>query len=206
MLVKSFARACLLCCFSIVSVSHGGLFFSVQPSFTSISGAQFGIRAGRFTPYIGFGFLSLSGNMSYEYEEEIWDGTEYIYQTTTGEYKAKANLFIPSLGLRFSLRDGDLVPYLCGSAFYVIPHMEFKEDGEPILTDDERREIRSLISTVGIYLGFGSEYCFSEHFSIGGEFGINFLANKAKAENLLDGDAFAAIGMTRALLSVNFYY
>ncbi len=50
------------------------------------------------------------------------------------------------------------------------------------LTKDDKKMIKDALDFVGLKAGFGAEYFFNEHVSIGGEFGLRLLFYKYQDE------------------------
>ncbi|KMQ51946.1 hypothetical protein CHISP_1201 [Chitinispirillum alkaliphilum] len=82
---------------------------------------------------------------------------------------------------------------------------------------DFEKEMRSNFTFFGTRLGFGTEYFFSNNFSIGGEFGYNSIYHKIENKDV-DYDRWndiyeeyvftlkTKLGITRSALTLNFYF
>jgi hypothetical protein len=213
-------RTFALLTLSFCALAHAGLTLSIKPSIFFQNGAQLGIDLGNLVPYAGLSYAMLKVKQEYSsegiYSHQVYDtvtGTIYTVdepRTYKSESDFSAHLLIPTIGMKVFLQRETLSPYLTGSLFYVLPifDMDYEEDGktEEYFTDDEKADIRKAISTLGIYAGAGAEYFFADQFSIGGEFGLNLMFDRATFEELTETKFFAMLGLTYSTISLSFYF
>jgi opacity protein-like surface antigen len=135
--------------------------------------------------------------------------------------KASATIFMPSIGLKyFFLESGKLKAYGLANYSKIFLSVKVKDSEDPTINEDVQKEIKN-IKISGWQLGFGTEYFFDEHFSVGGEFGLIGLGIKDKTERertLFDpntGDDIITkinqnlklnINPTYARMTLNFYF
>lgn len=116
-------------------------------------------------------------------------------------------LVMPKVGGRwYGAPVGNLKHYAVAEAFYVIPFVSGERDGKK-LTSEEKKELRDLFDIFGLSLGYGSEYYFSNQFSVGGE----LLMNWAYWDYDEDDDDWSYesslfLGATLARATFNFYF
>ena len=155
-------------CIALSFQSNAQFTFSASPGI-NLNTASFGYRSGNFVPFIGLQFLNVNGS----YEE---NGSLYEDYSTSG----KLNVLMPPIGLKyFAVEVDDINAYFTGSFSMPFISGSGETDGT---TDPEVEEAFDNVSAWGAQLGFGTEYFFSEHFSLGGEFGLNFIHGKAEGE------------------------
>ncbi len=191
--------------------------FGVSPGL-SFNGAYVGYKVkAKIMPFIGF--QALSANYRLRYERYQFNDNTNSVQPVTDESEVKATLLMPNLGARYYLIDKEnLKGYLSLNIAKPIIRGKAVFDGEE---DEEFSEsLKSMNIWVGEF-GFGAEYLFDEHFSIGGEFGVRYLRFKAAdtytqsvynptTGNYEDKEAknayvFAA-SPTYSRISLNFYF
>ena len=195
----------ILCC---IAFCFGKVVFSVRPAPFSFNGTLLGFGENRLVPFVGlfYGYASLKDE--YEWEDEVWDPDigDYVTTLETSELKFFAHLIVPTVGTRLYIKKGEkIAPYLTGSFFYIIPIFDFKEDGEDILSDGEKKDIKAAITALGLSAGVGVEFFFTNEFSISGEFCYNLMVDRARMEELMDSKLFGALGLTQSIISLNFY-
>ncbi|MBC8276813.1 MAG: hypothetical protein H8E46_01165 [FCB group bacterium] len=140
----------------------------------------------------------------YEYENYGW--ASYTHHVSISEYdfEGSALLLVPQIGLKYFLRDdysdGEVCPYVKASVFVSIPFVsaewrhydkdvfydeygmiiqQYESEDKDKLEGNEKDYIEDILSVIGFNLAFGSEYYFSDKFSVGGEFGIKLFINPA---------------------------
>ena len=152
----------------------GPLVFSVSPG-QLLQGAQFGMSSGKLQPYIGFDLLGASGKV------KITDTATDTYEEIT----AGATLMIPSIGARYYLSSKELKRYVYASFLKSIATVSAKTKtgtSESKFEGAAKDQLTSLLGFWGVSAGFGAEYPFSEHFSVGGEYGFRYLRTHAKGD------------------------
>ncbi len=105
-----------------------------------------------------------------------------------------ATLFAPHAGLRFYLKQNPLKLYVKANLL-LLPSINgeskyertwYDQDGNVTyhdrdkdeMSDSDKEDIHDALDFVFFMPGVGVEYPFSDHFSIGGEFGLRFIFNK----------------------------
>ncbi len=151
----------------------------------------FGYKIGNIQPYLGFGVLSAGSSM----EDIDYEGEKYLS-------KASIRVIMPNLGIKWELLSKDILkagvnlgvykPFVSGKA-------EF--DGKE---DEQFREEIKKIKLFGGEIGFYTEYFFSQHFSIGGEFGVRMAKSNYDQEK--DIKFSVNLGLTYSTFSANFYF
>jgi hypothetical protein len=174
----------------VSSLANAQTSFSVKPGL-NFNGANIGKVYEKAAPYVGFQFV----NLTEKYENE---------NHTSGGNKDKIYVFMPYVGSKFFVYENENIKGAIHTTLFK-PIYYYREinDGEV----DENNNDES-IRFWGAELGFGMEYFFDEHFSIGGEFGyrFGFLGNKYDDP----GSAYwrseqQIINMTYVSASMNFY-
>lgn len=218
-----------------------GLLLSIMLTNYSFSQPSMGVRIGGPTQsfYVGLlklgsihtfagmdysGFsINIEGSNYFESGDDGDDGDpeEIVYSDL--EAKANIRLFMPRAGIKFNFSGkNNLKSYLLGEMFLVFPSVnaEATDDGDKIeLSDDDKDRIKDVLDLMGITIGYGTEYFFSDQFSIGGEFGINIVlwnwSEEFTYEDYYDGeyeinrtsiDAKANVGSSFSRMTLNFYF
>ena len=204
---------CAICVLVLIVpvVSYGSSWvFGVKPGF-GVQSSYFGLSYDRITPYFGLDLL----NIGAKWEEKDVDWQEYsptgqFYKYHEGEdnLKGSATLVIPHFGIKLHLADKEksLRPYLIGDLFkaFAFVNVEGKEVDryynpqgqityeyvdEYGLEKNEEEFIKSLLGVWGFILAFGADYSFSEHFSVGGEYGVRLFFTSGDQEQKDSGDS-----------------
>lgn len=203
---------CAICVLILIVpvVSYGSSWvFGVKPGF-GVQSSYFGLSFNRITPYFGLDLLNMG--VKWEDKETDWSvkwGTDSLYKSHEGEddFKGSATLAIPHFGIKLHLADKEkkLRPYLIGDLFkaFAFVNVEGKEVDryynpqgqitnvyvdEYGLEKEEEEFVKSLLSVWGFILAFGADYSFSEHFSIGGEYGVRLFFTSGDQEEKDSGD------------------
>jgi opacity protein-like surface antigen len=166
----------------LVPVLASAMVFSVSPG-QLLQGGQLGLSSGKFQPYIGLDIMGASGKVKLSDTES--DAFE--------EMSASATLYIPSIGTRYYFGGSDVKPYVYAGFLKSIATVSVKDEtdaGADELEGDVKDQLTSLLGFWGINAGFGTEYAFSEHFAVGGEYGFRYLRTHAEG----DGGAGALMG------------
>lgn len=220
--------------------------FGVKPGM-GIQNSYFGFTAGRFLPYAGLDLLWMTVNFKETDYRSSYD--EHYGQTSTSTYweerttKGKAILLIPHFGSKFYVYGSEasegLRTYLNGDLYFSIPSVSGEEEESWRYTSDGLTEsghssekmdketeelVEDVLSFWGFNLGFGTEYMFSEHFSIGGEYGFRLFFNKIKMhgedsgsygepgyyyhsyQEKWDDELSLTLKMNYAVVALNFYF
>jgi len=117
------------------------------------------VQGKNLTPTIGISYFGMSSKYKYNDNGD------------SGESDMAAKFFIPRVGARLlGNRVGDLNSYYFGEVFMVIPIFS----GSDLSTDD-KKTLKDETDVLGVTIGSGVEYFFSDSLSIGGEFSLNIL-------------------------------
>lgn len=172
-----------------------------------------------------------------DYEWDLIEGSMYLRSDRTVDMDGSAKLFVPHLGVRYALGTDSVRPYAQLSLFHVVPFVslsgsetttDFNSAGQITDVDvdefggtdlDEASDkVKDILDAWGFTLGFGSEYYFSEKFSLGGEFGMRYARFSLDGEYTDDSDpedeykdvwkseASTTFGVTYASFSLNYYF
>ncbi len=219
--------------------AESSLVFGVKPGAT-LNSAYLGMQQGRLLPFLGLDIVGIKVSNTttddYTYHSEYSD---YGYrELETDEYEGSALLILPQIGAKYYFKDSGIRPYLLGSVFFSMPfvsvetsntteywdfegtelvdHGIYKDSGDDGEAEDFAKEV---LSFWGLTLGGGVEYFFSEHFSVGGEYGIRMLFNKVEdsdsSSNEWDSSSSTSdwndeidlsIKLSYSAISLNYYF
>ncbi|MFQ6675655.1 MAG: hypothetical protein ACE5LH_04835 [Fidelibacterota bacterium] len=179
---------------------------------------------GPFRPILGLDFWGGSFKVSYDYRyEENYYGDRLVDDTRL-ESEGSLRLFMPRAGIKYFRGQKDaLKSYVLAEGFIVIPTVSFEAtvNGEKEeLKDEDRKRIKDGLDFIGITLAVGTEYFFSDQFSIGGEFGMNWLlwdysdsdsdsyygSSDYNWTSTTKYDAKAKLGGSFARMTLNYYF
>ena len=187
--MKTISLFIILFATALFTSGYGQAVFGVSPGL-GYNGAYLGIQvSNNFIPYVGLQYLGVH----YQYEEEDY------------QEELNASAIVPTLGAKLFLGgSGSIRSYLNGSISKPLISGKLKYDGEP---DEEFSDAVDNISVFGAEVGFGVEYFFDSHFSIGGEYGIRFVNGKFEVEDEFDGYSVkAGVTPTYTKISFNYYF
>jgi len=239
MLSKKVCTALLIVALPLLLSAGNNLTVSFHTGFP-LNGMDVGYQMGAFVPYGGFDIVRVSSSATENYES--WDRDYYSdvfykdYEKHT-EYSGSATLFVPNFGFRFYLSQQKIKSYVKGNFLLVIPSVsgtdkgtrtyynpdgsiDYIDDWDDDLSDKEVDILEDALDLWGITMGFGLEYPFNEHFTIGGEFGLRIFGNSVTDKDS-DSDEYdgklqwkedwndelkATLGITYTAFSLNFYF
>ncbi len=178
---------------AVASAKNGGFVFGVKPSAT-VQTSYFGLERGKFVFYGGLDLLAMSAKQTgHDVNWYSYSGNESRTERDF-EYSGSATLIAPRLGVKCRLSSHTLRPYLFADLFKVFPFVSIKdevdtrqyENGVLSHTDhysgynkETESMVKDILGVWGFNLGFGSEYYFSENFSVGGEYVFRLFATSA---------------------------
>lgn len=235
----SMKKVLILCGLIFVTTSGAmsQFYFGVKPGLT-FNGASFGLKLGGIVLFGGLDYLHLSSNVEeqgsdvywtsdYQYIDGIGDVYNYGYRLNyhSDNSDASLNIYLPTVGIKVLLGGAEkLDAYLTASFSKPILRGKASSNGR----DNELQEFLDRINIVNIRTGFGTEYFFSDNFSIGGEFGINIFSGNyeevkkdyesgpvgssitgMRQETVETSHTFnlnLGIGLTYSLLCLNYYF
>lgn len=171
--------------------------FGVKPGIL-VQSSYFGIDAKRWHPFAGIDLVAIA--------------------ISEDNFDASASVWIPHFGTKLYLQDpwqaGKVAPYLQGDYFFSIASV--KVDA---LESAEEEAVKEGLEFWGLGLAFGMEYYFSDHFAVGGEYGIRFLQDKVSEhsqtydygdgytyEDKVNDEFSIAFRMNYAAISANFHF
>jgi len=202
----------ILCC----GKSYSQFAFGVSPGF-SMNSAYFGYKINKVVPFVGFQHYSTSG--VYEYKHEVFDYALGQFVDHNHKSTFKARVMMPNLGIKYFIKEsGSLKAHLTLNICKPLISAKAYDDGDPI---EEINNINKRLNLIGGELGFGVEYFFDDHFSIGGEFGLRYFRLKynnvqnVQLYNPNDGSNYASenvyeskvkMNPTFTRISLNFYF
>ena len=162
--------------------------FGVTPGI-GLHNAYLGIKFNNLVPFVSLQYL----NADYEYAEE--DYTEDF----------SGSLLIPTLGAKWFIGgQNSIKSYLQLAVSKPIVSGKLEYDGEE---DPDFGDAINNLSLFGAELGFGVEYFFDDHFSIGGEYGLRMVTGKFEVDDEFDAYTVkAAIRPTYSKVSFNYYF
>ena len=179
---------------------------------------------GAFSPTFGVDYWGGSFSVEADYFRK-----EYYYGDQDTDFddlsaNGSIRLIMPRIGVKyFSDPNINLNSYVLLEGYIVIPmvNLEATTNGESFdLEDDDKERIKDGLDLMGLTLGFGTEYNFSHQFSIGGEFGLNWVLwnyNDEISDSSDDGDNYsweesymfkakAGLGGGFSRMTLNFYF
>lgn len=157
---------------------------------TLVQSGSLGYSTGAMMFYGGFDLMVVSASYEFVGVETIsddWYDYDERYEWESS-FSGSGMLIMPHIGLRYALGQGEVRPYVFGSAFKSFASVSAEtdytyrwyEDGELVdsgtgsneLPSDVEEAIESLLGFWGLNVGVGAEYEMSERFSLGAEFGV----------------------------------
>ncbi len=167
----TFYSFCVIIMFSTSLFAQADFAFGVKPGI-GLNGAYFGVNINSsVVPFIGFDYIGASLTL-----EET--GVRYDYNMSqlinySDKNEASVTIYNLSIGVKyFFMKVESVKPYFTGTFYKPFISADAKEDGE---TNTEVKDFVDNLSIWGLSFGFGTEYYFSENFSVGGEFGMRLL-------------------------------
>jgi opacity protein-like surface antigen len=161
----------------LIPALASAMVFSVSPGQT-LQGAQLGMSYGKLQPYIGLDLMGAAGKVKMTNAD-----------ATYAELSAGATLYIPNIGARYYFTGKELKPYVYLGLLKSIATVSAKVKTnvtESEFAGEAKDQLTSLLGFWGINAGFGTEYPFSENFSVGGEYGFRYLLTSAEGKGTAD--------------------
>ena len=172
--------------FMATNLTLGQFVFSVKPGL-DLNGASFGIKINKLILFGGLDYMHFStsleesgtnvyGTYAYQYISGYYQYT-YGYQLNPydDKYDISLNMYSPTVGIKVLLGGPENIDaYITASASKPILSGNSSSNG----VDENIQKYLDNLSIWGFQIAFGGEYHFSEHFSIGGEFGIRMYSAK----------------------------
>ncbi|MBN1895260.1 hypothetical protein JW906_12230 [bacterium] len=175
--------------------------FSIKPN-QSLQTAHAGLQIGSVQPYIGLDHLALSVESSSSASVYFFDPAtrvqEKMYDSRSST-EISAGLLIPHIGVKVDFRKSRLIPYGFVELFKSFSSFDLKsketendygifgeymDPADESDTDEDLNEfIKDILGFWGVNFGFGVEYPLSDHFSIGGEYGLRWMNALAKYDD-----------------------
>lgn len=167
----------LFAAFVLTLSANAQFTFTANPGL-QLNGASFGYKVQKFVPYLNIQMIGAKGEiLDYGKTNDINTGAIVDYNDS---YKAKLNVILPTLGVRYYFMEvNKLKAYGNLNFSTVIASGKIEDSSDPSNSDDEDlQEILDNSKFFGSQLGFGTEYFFDDNFSLGGEFGLQMLRIK----------------------------
>ena len=143
--------------------------FTVNPGI-NYNGATFGLKTGKWLPYIGITYFG--GTSKVTYTDPQFDYNTSQIEDVKDEYKFSGNIIIPTIGTRFYVKNaGDLKAFVNVNLTKPIITAKYIDNG---VEDQDFNDFVTRISLWAGEVGFGAEYHFASSFSISGEFGLRW--------------------------------
>ena len=210
------------------STASAQFVFGVKPGVTANSG-QFGVKVGSLVLLGGLEFLRTTATT-----DESGTRLNYVYSSSPpfGSYQIEpfkdqtevsADIYVPFVGAKMPFADteaGKAVAYV--TAFIAKPILTSKSSTNG-REDEDVAKLAENLSLWAFQAGFGTEYYFSDSFSIGGEFGVRMLLATYEEENSRTQSVYETgrmrtytttskynldlgAGITYSALCLNFYF
>jgi hypothetical protein len=222
----------ILIVLSVILYAESGITASFKTGFP-LTGTSFGLKLGPLNPYGGVDIARIYGKYESSYtswKSNYYDGLLYKNYERSSTFEGSAMLFIPHAGLKFYLWKA----YLVGEMAICLPSISGTDKGERInydsngniydiekwddkLSKDDKKMLKDALDFIGMKFGFGAEYFFNDHVSIGGEFGLRIILNNFTNEGKYEvcneyydyrekwsKDLSAMLGVTYTSFSLNF--
>ncbi len=147
------------------------------------------------TPTLGLSYFGISS---------AFENTE---NGETNKADLSARFLIPRIGARLlGTRSGDLNSYYFGETFLILPFISGSD-----ISNDDIDEIKDATDLIGITLGSGVEYFFSESFSLGGELTFNMVFHSVSYESEDEYESYQSEFSTRieatfTQITFNYYF
>ncbi|MFB0516732.1 MAG: hypothetical protein ACETWG_09035 [Candidatus Neomarinimicrobiota bacterium] len=219
--------------------AQSGVFASFKSGSPS-TGTSIGMKFGPLAALGGLDILTISASFDEEstaYERDWQTDRLYKYREYSESFEGSAQLIMPHIGARLYLKNLPSSLYLLAEAQMTIPSIKGKSKGERTyyspdgsisdfdgweeeLSKEDQERINDVLDFVSVALGFGAEYHFSDHFSIGGEYGMRIFTTSFKDEgedeDSYDGtvdwreewvtEAEVGLGTTYTSFTLNYYF
>jgi hypothetical protein len=171
------------------------LVFSVSPG-QVLQSAQVGMDMNTLMPYVGLDVYSAAAkttNDDTNYSYDAGNNRFYVSSDNHSTLEGNATLLIPHVGARMYLGGKrDVRPYLFADLMKSMAVVSVKgksttryyntsgvltstTTSDRDLSEQAKSTAEDLLGFWGIGLGFGGEYAFSDHFSVGGEYALRWL-------------------------------
>jgi hypothetical protein len=165
------------------SAESRGLVFGVKPGMVPFQGSYLGFDAGTFQPFAGLDLIRISVDV--------------------GGDDLSGTMILPHIGSKVYFADersqGEVIPYVQGGLLFSIPSVNW--DG---MDADDEKLIEDALGFWGLNAAFGSEYYFSDAFSVGGEYGVRYFSGGADGDAGND-DVSVSLAITYIAVTLNFH-
>ena len=169
----------IVCTFVTMSYSQSSRYmFSVKPDFSGLSGGMFGMKLPNNEDIVLFGGIDYFHLGSTIKEKTTYSPSFFNeYSSKTEVSLSVYNLYVGSK--LFFQKTNDIKSYFVGEIAKPIVTGIVEQNGKE---DELVQNTLDNLSIWGLKFGFGSEYFFSENFSLGGEFGLRVLIMDTQTE------------------------
>lgn len=138
---------------------------SIQPGQLSNT-ATFSYRTGHFQPYAGIQMMNLGASLNSEWQEFNSSGRLVDAFDRTS---LNLRIFIPQIGCRYNFKSSEQFTLFANAGLSTVMMRGNSSAG---VTQPTMSDVLKNNKIFGAQAGFGAEYFFNKHFSIGGEYGI----------------------------------
>jgi hypothetical protein len=154
--------------------------FGVKPG-AGLNGAYFGFKTHSLVVFTSFDYIHVGGVLEESGQRFDYNLNQLV--TFSDELEAAFSIYNIGVGAKYFLPvTNNISPYFTTTITKPFLSADAKENGA---TQDDLSDFVGEISIWGVSLGFGTEYFFSENFSVGGEFGLRmFLGSYEKHEKV----------------------
>lgn len=237
--MKKSVLTILIFCVTGLYAQNTQIVFGVKQA-SQNSSAYFGIKQNRAIITLGSDFFEMGLDGSYE---TVHQPNASLKEKTTLSFDGNALLLVPQLGVKYFLTDSkQLKPYIHGDCFISFPVFSLDIDGseetwnyadgvetnytnDPVyyLTPGVEKAVKDALGFWGFSLAFGTEFFIHEQFSIGAEYGLRYLFDRAEykgkpmdewefenIDELANEDVTLKVkyhlGIMYSLISLNYYF
>ncbi len=159
----------IITCTLFTLQSQAQFTFSVGTGFQQNSGT-FGYKFKKFVPQIGIQAIHGGANMTENGQRN--DTSTGIIIPYEDNLKFSGTIYLPSIGLKYFFMETDkLNAYGVFNFTKLIVSAKIDDSNDPKANEDLQKQLKK-VKIFGGQLGFGTEYFFDPHFSVGGEFGL----------------------------------
>jgi hypothetical protein len=192
--------AMILLLMAMASGAGAEMMFGVKPS-TLVQSSYFGFVAGT-SMVIEFGLDYARVGVKVEGQTE----GDLGFDPMDLNVEVSGSMMMPHGGVKLYLKPrtaGATSPYFLADLFKAFTSIDPGDVDDA--TDDLIASVEDMLSPFGLNLGFGTEYYFSDRFSIGGEYGFRYLMSSTEFSDI-DMKVSTNLGMTYAAITANFAF
>jgi hypothetical protein len=215
--MKTLLRVVVVTMFVLIIASQfsfGQLAFGIKPGET-LNSAYAGLKLGGLVVFGGFEYIHGGANIDFTAKQTGFPDDKYINEKLSG------NLYVPYVGAKmFLLSSGSVKGYVTGTVSkpWLSASVQPDSGKEAVAWTDykgAKTYVKDVVSDISLWefsVAVGSEYFFSDNFSVGGEFGFRYLVGSYKktiqtsATSSVAVDISAGLSATYSTLTLNYYF